>query len=1358
MIKTLIISTIALFVNVSIYAQDYVINLQTVKSAASLERNDLSGMKMNFSLNSIYGKTVVSNEGESFTELYFGKGYAKGEIGTPKLPAFKRLIQIPHGSEAELNVVGYTQSSINLKDYGIDNLIYPNQPSPSKADDLENLPFHFTKEAYRKEGFSNEPIARIEILGTLRGVRIARVEVSPVDYDPVNGKLQIYNDIEVDIRFANVDRSVNESIRKKTYSPFFEPVYQALANPVSKGVYEEHPDLLKYPVKMIILSHRMFEQTLQPYILWKTQKGFNVEVVYTDVIGGTSQNIKNFLYEKYNSATEEDPAPTFLVLVGDVQQLPASEVGSSSKKMTDLYYASVDGDYFPEMYYGRLSAQTTTQLENIINKIIYYEKYQFADPQYLDNVTLIAGADYTWNPNVGQPTVKYGTKYHFNSQNGFNTVWGYGVGNDPNNPNNSSGYSGCYDKERIEVSLINYTAHCNENRWADPFLGISGVNAMTNTNKYPLAIGNCCLSADFGYSSESLGEAWIRAENKGAVTYIGSSPNSFWFEDFYWSVGAFPIVGQNGGYVPTFEETTLGVYDAVRYGNYLTTGGLVFVGNLSVTEVDIQSYPSHSSPLYYWQAYNILGDPSLMPYFKQGKDNVLTHSSVIYMGFSKFTVNALPGSYVAVSKDGVLLGTALINETGHTTFDIDPIIEPGDVDLVVTRPKTIPYITKVPAVVYEGLLPLLESYSVNDETGNSNSLPDYAETFSLNVTLKNVGGTDGNNISAILTGEDQYFSVVSTNSANFGTIENGASSTVNNAFVLQLADNVPNEYTASFELQITDGSEEWTSILVISALAPNLEIGDLGIDDNGQGIPNVLDPGETANVIIKISNIGSSSTPAGQAILSTLSSNLTVNGDNTIYIPAIEPNTTIDAVFSITASSNIPLESEEQLNLVVVAGSYSQEKELTFLVGKIPEFFMGTHSEVISCMGKFFDSGGASSNYASLENSSITFYPTSNGQALKFEFIEFSTESNFDFLYIYNGTNTSAPQFPGSPFSGTNGPGIIVAANTDGAITFRFTSDNSYTSSGWIANFECFEISSAPECTQLISPEHLTEVHYNPLQLNWELVNGAFEYDIYIGKETLPTEPTLTTSENFATFNIDDYSNYVWKVVPSNNYGSADGCPTWNFNTNLLLNVVLMHSGTVEVCNGILYDSGGDQSNYSNFENHTLTILPTEPGKKIRLSFEEFAMENNWDFLSIFNGLTDNTVDLMAKLTGTSIPVDFVASNEHGALTLKFTSDYSNTLSGWKAYVSCETSTDVPTLGNTIRVYPNPFNEFFTVNGITQAVNVSVYNALGSIVYSATHNKIDELTIPTKHFAKGVYIITLTYINGERVQRKLIKQ
>jgi len=620
-------------------AQDFAIDFGRTTSGANVAIDNMQQLRVTYTYPGISTFGVKSDQG-MFNELSMPDAYWIGELGTPKLPASKDLIEIPFGAEVIVKVRNYTMSEYKLSDYGIDNLVIPAQPSIRKDQNVDEVPFEYRREVYQQDAFIGHELASVEVLGVLRGARIARLTVAPVSYNPVQGIIRVYNDIDVEINFVNSDIAQTQYIKEATYSPYFDVIYKSLLNSPGRD-YPLHPNLTKYPVKYLIVSHRMFENDLQPFIEWKTKKGFKVIVAYTDVIGTTYSAIQSYIHGQYNAGTPADPAPSFVLLVGDTPQLP-SATGSSSGKMTDLYYASVDGDYFPEMYYGRFSATNSAQLVTQINKTLYHERYEFEDPSYLNKATIIAGADGTWNPRIGQPTVQYAINNYWNAAHGYTDVFSY----------LTSPYTGCYFPEKIAVSFINYSAHCGETSWGDPALSQSAVNAFTNVNKYPLAIGNCCLAADFGYA-ECIGETWQRGVNKGSVAYIGSSPSSYWFEDFYWAVGAFPLQGTNNGYVPSYEETTWGGYDAPWMSDYVTTGGIVFVGNLAVTEVHIQGYPSHSSPLYYWQAYNVLGDPSLVAYNTEGSTNTVSHMPILPIGLNTYEVTALPGSYIGISKDGM---------------------------------------------------------------------------------------------------------------------------------------------------------------------------------------------------------------------------------------------------------------------------------------------------------------------------------------------------------------------------------------------------------------------------------------------------------------------------------------------------------------------------------------------------------------------------------------------------------------------------------------------------------------------------------------------------------------------------------
>ena len=304
------------------------------------------------------------------------------------------------------------------------------------------------------------------------------------------------------------------------------------------------------------------------------------------------------------------------------------------------------------------------------------------DPSYLNNVTLIAGWDSYWNPRIAQPTINYATTYYYNTAHGFTTV---------NAHLNQSQYSGCYNALSTGIGFVNYTAHGDNQEWSQPNFTNSNVNQLTNANKYFLAMGNCCLSGNFGYYSTCFGEAMIRGENKGAYSYIGSCPETYWYEDYYFGVGATNTFSQT----PSFQNSATGVYDAVWMDDtYNTVSSMTFLGNIAVCYAHSGSYQTSVNPTYYWQAYHVLGDGSIMPYRVNPTPNTVSHASTIPAGATSFTVNAQAGSYVGISQNNVLKGAALVPASGTVNVPLSGIGS-GQVHIVVTKPQRQPYIQDI---------------------------------------------------------------------------------------------------------------------------------------------------------------------------------------------------------------------------------------------------------------------------------------------------------------------------------------------------------------------------------------------------------------------------------------------------------------------------------------------------------------------------------------------------------------------------------------------------------------------------------------------------------------------------------------
>ena len=660
-------------------AQNGRIDLRST-SSAEITHSDFSSLRATFNYGSIESIEVATERG-TFSEIAIEGTYASGEIGTPQLPASHQLLAVPFGATPRVNVINYSTTDYSLDDYGI-NTILPHQPSVRKDQRPEDVEFVYNAAAYQSRSLATAPQVSIELQGTLRGVQVGSLVINPVSYNAATNTLRVFNNIEVEVRFDGADRAETERMLLNTYSPYFDIVYKQFFNYRQiMDVYDDHPDLMAYPVNMIVVAPEDYISTLQPWLNWKTQKGFYVNVVTTAQAGGNYNAIRSYVQNLYNTGVSQGNTPTFLVLVGDVAQVP-NTMGTSTQKVTDLYYGSVDGDYFPDMFYSRMSAENTSQLTAVINKILQYEQYTMPDPSYLNNVTLIAGWDSYWTPRVGAPTINYATTYYYNTEHGFNEVHSHV---------NQSQYPGCYNALNTGVGFVNYTAHGSDNMWYQPQLNNTGVNQLTNTDKYFLAMGNCCLSGNFGHSSACFGEAMIRAENKAAYSYIGSCPNTYWYEDYYFGVGATNVFNQT----PSLTNSATGVYDGIWMDDtYNTVSSIVFLGNLAVCYASTGGYQTSSSPTYYWQAYHVLGDGSIMPYRVQPTPNNVSHASTFPVGATYFQVNAQEGSYVAISQNNTLKGVALVPASGSVNVPVSGVTS-GQVRIVVTKPQRQPYIQDI---------------------------------------------------------------------------------------------------------------------------------------------------------------------------------------------------------------------------------------------------------------------------------------------------------------------------------------------------------------------------------------------------------------------------------------------------------------------------------------------------------------------------------------------------------------------------------------------------------------------------------------------------------------------------------------
>ena len=346
-----------------------------------------------------FDATEVQTSAGTFTTLT-AEGYGFSErFGDPNLPVLKKLIEVPFGASFDINILSQSYKEYDLKDLNINFPIMPTQLPVSKSImDPSQIKFAYNQETYQRNEFFKNQLVSVTPVGIMRGENLARLEISPVEYNPVTKKIRVYDNLEVEIVFTNGDISKTIELKNKTYSPYFEGTYQMLAN--YKPV-ESKALITSSPVTYVIVSDPMFQAALQPFIQWKTKKGFKVIEAYTNnpLVGTTTTSIKNYLHGIYDNPPAGYNVPSFVLFVGDVAQIPAFN-GTAGSHVTDLYYCEYTGDKIPEVFYGRFSATNVAQLQpQMINA--EYEQYLMPDPSFLNEDVMIAGADASHAPTYG---------------------------------------------------------------------------------------------------------------------------------------------------------------------------------------------------------------------------------------------------------------------------------------------------------------------------------------------------------------------------------------------------------------------------------------------------------------------------------------------------------------------------------------------------------------------------------------------------------------------------------------------------------------------------------------------------------------------------------------------------------------------------------------------------------------------------------------------------------------------------------------------------------------------------------------------------------------------------------------------
>ena len=977
----------------------------------------------------------------------FVKSFRKGH---PDLPFKTKLLQIPAGASIELKVEGYEEEIVQLKQRGVHQKIMPAQPSRPKEREVKEK-FYYDEQVYKTNRFLGREMVKVEEIGTMRDIRLGRLKISPFQYNPVKNQLKVIRNLQFSISFTGGKTNKDGSGIKSSSNPYYKLVENNTINKTrTKDVRE--PSSGDVPFTYVIVSPPEFEDHLQPFIEWKEKKGFHVVEGYTDSIGSSKVEIKDFLKQLYEKPAQSPPS--FVLLVGDVGQIPSwpSRIGGSH--VTDLYYCEYTGDHLPEVFYGRFPATDTSQLRTMVNKTLEYEKYGMSDPSYLNKTLLVAGNDEEYEDPYANGQVNYGTDYYFNADNGIEAR---AFLQDPPEGNEAVGDSIINNVNR-GMGFVNYSAHCISEGWTDPSFNLEDISSLTDNGNYGLWISNCCWTLKFD-EPECFGEAVLRAENKGAVGAIGASGETYWDEDYWWSVGLTSNILAH----PTYKESGLGMYDRMFHTHgedpsewYITQGQMIAAGNLAV-----ESSASYYND-YYWEVYHLMGDPSLMPYFRIPDTlSVSLFPADFILGMDALTASTDPFTYVAISYNGKLLDAELADETGTVNLSFPKVQRPGEIELLATAQNKQPYTKKIDVKIVNQPYLILNNTTFHDSTGNVDGKVDYGETVGLDVVLKNVSDSfAAYNVTDSLYTSDPYIELTEYYK-QCGKVKPDTLSEKIRGFEFTVSDSVEDQHKAVINMDITaeDGQGTqylWHSKFRFTIDAPSLKIGDLILDD-GPGGNNSLDPGETVDLHTVIHNEGHSSVKNVKGIINIRNDRdyLVVN-ESQDERELIEAETSDTITFRITADPDSPEGAPLYWRINVSGGTESQYRasdRKRIILGTPPTYRISKGDTIHTNYGLFFDSGGANENYGNDEYSKITFKPADKRYKLTADFKSFAVETHFDSLRIFDGSSIKAPLI--GKYDNDNKPDLINARNDSGALTFEFQSDLSITDAGWDAEIIC---------------------------------------------------------------------------------------------------------------------------------------------------------------------------------------------------------------------------------------------------------------------------------------------------------------
>jgi len=949
------------------------------------------------------GELIIDGLANDFGEFYklSSPGHIPTSIpGKPQLPVFSRLISVPGNSRYKIGISDVTSTRIKPGQKNFRGLLFPAQPGTVKDPQVKKPGFMIDNDQYNARGIIQSDTVTITSLGKLRHRNLANLVISPVRFNPGANELEVITSMKIDITFTEPESPATKSEDSRESVLFSGSVSKSLLNFNPGEVITGYSD---QPVKMIILTDTTFRKHLQPLVKWKIQKGYRMKILYrgAGLAGSSYTELKDTLTKIYNASTPDDPAPEFLLIVGDINKIPPV---SGITNVSDMYYGEFDGsgDFIPDMFIGRLPVADTNELKSVVSKIVQYEKFEFADTNtFYSRALITAGNDNSYagymNKQINYAVTNYLTpgnninEYHFS------------------NPLSTEPYiedSLKYLVNKKGISFLNYSGHGDAQGWLDPKIKVPEVELFENHDMYPFIISNACKTAQFS-AIPSFGNKMVVSHRKGAIGFIGCTNDSYWDEDFYWAVGVgSPLVN------PTYENTGLGAYDRLFHTHnespsdwFVTMGQVNYAGNLSV------SASTSSYKKYYWETYALIGDPSVIPVIGTPDTFRINLPDTLPNGLELFSDIIEPFSYMAISRHDSLIDASFASPSGSIHLNLPGLINDSCL-VVVTGQNKKPFIKTVYFSEIEDEFINVSSINFNDSLGNGNGKTEINEPVFLNLTISNLGLTDASGLYAKISTTSPWLTI-EKDSFKIGDLPSGSQYSLDDILKFKIADFVPDMGIATIDLLLADSKTEKNHKIDVCIHAPKLEIINCRISDSVSGNSNfVPDPGETLDLVFRVLNSGSSDIE-GIFSITGHPAEMTII-DNPVSTGVIKHGEVTDIPVKVRIATSVLPGTIMDLNTLLDCTPYIKDKSFNISIGLTRESFENQSFKVfpwknssqnpwiVSDNTSFDGNFSARSGIIPHNAESILAINVNSPIADTVRFrVKVSSERNYDFLYFY---------------------------------------------------------------------------------------------------------------------------------------------------------------------------------------------------------------------------------------------------------------------------------------------------------------------------------------------------------------------